>query len=132
MNMPNTPSAAWVIPGLKRVIPLQIDRTYEPRAIVEAVCWYFGVKEELLKKRTRKREIANARQTCCYLLCTYTPMTLKNVGRMFGDLDHTTAMHARNKIEGLLCAKIWNQTQFDVPQIIKNIQWRTVGNQRND
>ncbi|MGI9463002.1 MAG: helix-turn-helix domain-containing protein, partial [Aestuariivirgaceae bacterium] len=52
---------------------------------------------ELISKR-RSRDLARARQAGMYLLLTHTNMNLPQVGKLFGGRDHSTVVHARNKV----------------------------------
>ena len=78
------------------------DEKVSPDTIIECVCKYFGVtKEELLGKKKNK-EIVEPRQICMYLMADLTNMPLETVGNICGGRDHTTVMHARDKIERLM------------------------------
>jgi chromosomal replication initiator protein len=48
--------------------------------------------------KTRKREITTARQVAMYLARTLTNSSLPKIGEEFGGRDHTTVMHANDKI----------------------------------
>lgn len=68
--------------------------------IVQSTCDYFKVtKEELIGKK-RNKEIVIPRQICIYLICDILAQSvpLMSIGDYFGKRDHTTVMHARNKI----------------------------------
>lgn len=78
------------------------DEKIRPDSIIECVCKYFGLnKEELLGKKKNK-EIVEPRQICMYLMADLTNMPLETVGNICGGRDHTTVMHARDKIERLM------------------------------
>jgi len=66
--------------------------------ITEVVCKYFKLSKEQLHLKTRKQEIAQARQICMYLFRQKTNHSLKEIGRFFNGKDHTTVMHAYHKI----------------------------------
>ncbi|MFQ5897149.1 MAG: chromosomal replication initiator protein DnaA [Candidatus Methylomirabilia bacterium] len=63
---------------------------------------FFGVKPSDLKARNRTRAIAFPRQVAMYLSRQLTHASLIEVGRAFGGKDHTTVLHAVDKIQGLL------------------------------
>ena len=78
------------------------DEKIRPDSIIESVCKYFGLnKDELLGKKKNK-EIVEPRQICMYLMSDLTNMPLETVGNICGGRDHTTVMHARDKIERLM------------------------------
>ena len=68
--------------------------------IVKATCEYFGVKKEELVGKKKSKEIVVPRQICIYLICDIlgASMPLVKIGEFFGGRDHTTIMHARDKI----------------------------------
>ena len=68
--------------------------------IVAATCEYFHVKKEELIGKKRTKEIVVPRQICFYLICDILgqSMPLVSIGEYFGGRDHTTVMHARDKI----------------------------------
>lgn len=55
-----------------------------------------------LKSRSRTNEVAFPRQLAMYLSYDMTGMSLPEIGKAFGGRDHTTVLHARNKIKGML------------------------------
>lgn len=69
--------------------------------IIKFVCELYGTNYELLKGKSRKREIVEARHVAMYLLTRYTPMSLKRIGMHFGNRDHSTVIHARRTVRDL-------------------------------
>ena len=66
--------------------------------IINTVCDFFKVtKEELIGKKKNK-EIVEPRQLCVYLINDMLNIPLTAIGAIFGGRDHTTIMHARDKI----------------------------------
>ena len=49
-------------------------------------------------KKSRVRKHIRARETACYMLRTYTQLTLAEVGILCGDIDHTTVIHHIKKV----------------------------------
>ena len=66
------------------------------------VCDLFGVKPSDLKAKTRTKTVAFPRQIAMYLARKLTHASLAEIGRSFGGKDHTTVLHAVDKISGLL------------------------------
>jgi chromosomal replication initiator protein len=63
---------------------------------------FFGVKLSDLKAKNRTRAVAFPRQVAMYLARQLTHASLSEVGRAFGGKDHTTVLHAVDKIQTLL------------------------------
>lgn len=63
---------------------------------------FFGVKLSEIKARNRTKAVAFSRQVAMYLSRQLTHASLAEVGRAFGGKDHTTVLHAANKIQTLL------------------------------
>jgi chromosomal replication initiator protein len=70
--------------------------------IQRKVCDLFGVKSSDLKAKTRTKTIAFPRQVAMYLARQLTHASLAEVGRAFGGKDHTTVLHAVDKIHTML------------------------------
>ncbi len=68
--------------------------------VVKASCEYFRVKREDLIGKKKNKEIVVPRQICIYLICDILGQSvpLASIGEYFGGRDHTTVMHARDKI----------------------------------
>jgi chromosomal replication initiator protein len=72
--------------------PLTVER------IQRVVAEHYGVAEEALRGRRRTASIALPRQVAMYLSRKLTPHSLSEIGSRFGGKDHTTVMHACDKI----------------------------------
>lgn len=71
--------------------------------IIEVVCKYYNVQEADLVGKKRNKEIVDPRQVCMYLITDLIEdMPLLSIGRLFGGRDHTTVIHARDKISANL------------------------------
>lgn len=66
--------------------------------IKEKVAQSFSVKMEDFNSKGRKREIAYPRQVAMYLCREMTELSLPKIGMEFGGRDHTTVIHAHEKI----------------------------------
>ncbi len=73
----------------------------DPAKVIEAVSEYYQIGKRLLLGDSRARPIARPRQVLMYLLRTDLGIPLEEVGRLVGDRDHTTVMHAVEKITQL-------------------------------
>ena len=73
-----------------------------PQEVVTAVSNYYSVKKRALLGSNRARPIAEPRQVLMYLLRVELGLPLQEVGRLVGGRDHTTVMHAVDKISASL------------------------------
>jgi chromosomal replication initiator protein len=69
--------------------------------IQRIICDHYNISEDLLRDKTRKQEIALARQVAMYFSKDLTKYSLKAIGLHFGGRDHTTVIHAINCINDL-------------------------------
>ena len=74
---------------------------YAPTAamIITEVSRYFGLEEDIIKGPSRARDAVNARQAAMYLVRRMTNFSTPEIGREFGDRDHTTVLHSLEQIE---------------------------------
>jgi chromosomal replication initiator protein len=70
--------------------------------IQRRVCDFFSLKMSDLKAKNRTKAIAFPRQVAMYLSRQMTHSSLSEIGRAFGGKDHTTVLHAVDKIQTLL------------------------------
>jgi chromosomal replication initiator protein len=69
--------------------------------ITKIVCEFFGVEENKLREKNRKKEVVLARQIAMYLSKQMTKLSLKTIGLHFGGRDHSTVIHSQTTIEQL-------------------------------
>lgn len=67
--------------------------------IQAVVCEYFRIPEDLVRARTRKREVVQARQVAMYFSKQLTKHSLKAIGLKFGGRDHSTVIHGVQSVE---------------------------------
>jgi chromosomal replication initiator protein len=63
---------------------------------------FFGIKLSDMRAKNRTKAVAFPRQVAMYLARHLTHASLTEVGRSFGGKDHTTVLHAVEKIQGML------------------------------
>ena len=78
------------------------DREINAFNIKKSVAEFFGLKVSDLEGSKRTREIVYPRQVAIYLIRKHTNLSLPQIGKEFGDRDHTTIMHSCEKIENEL------------------------------
>ncbi len=70
--------------------------------IKKIVAEKLNIKIELMESKTRKHEVAFARQMAIYLAKQFTDLPLKQIGASFGGRDHSTVLHSCQAIENYL------------------------------
>ena len=70
--------------------------------IIDKVCNYFNITHDDIVGKRRNREFVEPRMFAIYLITEFLNIPLINIGQLLGGRDHTTIMHARNKIAGQL------------------------------
>lgn len=73
----------------------------QPTEVVKAACKYFSLKKGDLLGKSRAQPVALPRQILMYFLRTELNLPLQEVGKIVGGRDHTTVMHAVDKISSL-------------------------------
>jgi chromosomal replication initiator protein len=84
---------------LANIIHTPKKRAVLPRQIVETVAAFYDLSIEELKGKSRKKETVVPRQIVMYLMREEIHSSYPAIGRELGGRDHTTAMHACQKIE---------------------------------
>jgi chromosomal replication initiator protein len=69
--------------------------------IQKVVCDYFDLPMEMLKSKTRKREVVQARQISMFFSKKMTKSSLANIGAHCGGKDHATVLHACRTVTNL-------------------------------
>lgn len=86
----------WTIPALE----IMNDKQWCNR-IIELCADNVGIKDEDILKRTRKRNICEARQVAAYVLRNTTGMSLETIGKRL-NIDHATVYHSGKHVKDLM------------------------------
>jgi chromosomal replication initiator protein len=78
------------------------NREISIEMIQNLVCTYFEIPIDMLKSKTRRREIVQARQISMYLAKSHTKSSLKTIGSHFGGRDHSTVIYACQTVDDLM------------------------------
>ena len=73
--------------------PLTVDD------ILEKVCQHYGVTQQNVFSKSRKREFVQVRQLSMYLAQKYTKMPASRIGQLIGGRDHSTVLHSCAAVE---------------------------------
>jgi chromosomal replication initiator protein len=99
---------------LKRVGAPPSERTTVAN-IVEATATEFGLEKDALLARDRRPTVALARQLAMYVARELTPYSLPEIGRRIGNRNHTTVLHAVNRVRAMI------QTDPEVEAAVDNL-----------
>ncbi|MGN0796257.1 MAG: chromosomal replication initiator protein DnaA [Christensenellales bacterium] len=72
--------------------------TIEESDILSAVCTYFNVTNQQITGKSKTKDVVEPRMIAMYLMSDMLGVPLVSIGKIFGGRDHTTVMHARDKI----------------------------------
>ncbi len=84
--------------ALKDILPTGRNRLITIQDIQQRVGEFYGLKLEDFKARKRTKAVAFPRQIAMYLSREMTDYSLPKIGEAFGGRDHTTVIHAHEKI----------------------------------
>jgi len=105
--------------ALKDIISNKKTRQINIPYIQETVAAYYNLRVEDLKSQRRTRNVAFPRQIAMYLSRKLTDMSLPKIGEEFGGRDHTTVIHAYEKISD--CLQKDESLQITVNDLSKKI-----------
>ncbi|MEH7301589.1 chromosomal replication initiator protein DnaA [Neobacillus drentensis] len=88
--------------ALKDIIPSSKPKVITILEIQRVVGEHFSIKLEDFKAKKRTKSVAFPRQIAMYLSRELTDYSLPKIGEEFGGRDHTTVIHAHEKISKLL------------------------------
>jgi chromosomal replication initiator protein len=105
--------------ALKDMLVLNKSKIVNASLIQQVVSRYFNIKQEDFKSKKRNREISYPRQIAMYLCRDITDLSLPKIGEEFGGRDHTTVIHACEKISKDIEKNF--ETRRAVDELRKNI-----------
>lgn len=82
--------------------------------ILKIITKHFGVNRSDLLSSRRNRSIVRPRQIGMYLAKNLTSRSLPEIGRRFGNRDHTTVLHAIRKVEQLMADDMSLKEEVDL------------------
>jgi len=105
---------------LKDLISENSPQKITVQLIQKVVADYFEIKTEEFKSKKRNRPISHPRQIAMYLCRELTDLSLPKIGDEFGGRDHTTVIHACEKVKHDIEAEI--NMKKTVAELTKNIK----------
>jgi len=113
-------TAEVAVEALKDIIPTNNTKQITIEIIQEIVARFFNLSPNDFKAKKRTRAVAFPRQIAMYLSRQLTDSSLPKIGDEFGGRDHTTVMHAHDKITQALIND--QLLEKKVNEIIQRIQ----------
>lgn len=95
-----TPDLAGM--ALKDILPPDKPKQITIAMVQQVVADFYNMRIDEFKAKKRTRAVAYPRQVAMYLCRELTDCSLPQIGLEFGGRDHTTVMHAHEKISGEL------------------------------
>ena len=106
--------------ALKDILSSDKPKEITVDLIKETVSKFYSIKLEDFSSKQRTRAIAYPRQIAMYLTRQFTDLSLPKIGNEFGGRDHTTVIHACDKIAKDL--ETDNKTKEKIEAIIKELK----------
>ncbi|MFC1787604.1 chromosomal replication initiator protein DnaA [Patescibacteria group bacterium] len=96
------PSIDSVKPILNSFQPSTTRKNVTPKQLIQTVATYFDLKTDEITGKSREKRLAFPRQIVMYLMREEMKSSFPSIGTELGGRDHTTAMHAYEKISNCL------------------------------
>ena len=95
-------------------------RPRTPDEMLNEMASYFGLTVDALRGKSRQRDLVTSRQVSMYVFRELTDLSYPAIARLFGGRDHTTVIHAVEKIQKLMAERkqIYDQVH-DLRQRLK-------------
>ncbi len=87
---------------LRDVVGLQTSAPLTAESIISTVSQFYEIPRTEMIGASRRQPLARQRQVAMYVCREHTGLSLPKIGAAFGGRDHTTVMHAVDKITGLI------------------------------
>jgi chromosomal replication initiator protein len=100
-----------------------LKKKVSPNDVIKTICTFYNIKQSHLKGPVRTEKLALARQVAMFLLRTQLNLNLEEVAYITKRKDHTTVMHAVNKIQSLMMKD--SSFKEEVDMITKTVQAST-------
>lgn len=98
---------------------IEKEQRLTPEKIINEVCAYFEISQAEITGKKKNKEIVEPRMIAIYLIDDMLDIPLVTIGKLFGGRDHTTVMHARDKIAEMI--KKDNKTRLIVNDLKQKV-----------
>ena len=102
---------------------MKAQRQVSIKDVIKTVADFYNIEEKVLYEKTRRKEVVKPRQVIMYILREDFNTSYPHIGQKLGGRDHTTVIHAYEKIKGDI--KVDNLLNQEVEQI-KNLLYNNV------
>ncbi|TMK16503.1 MAG: chromosomal replication initiator protein DnaA [Actinobacteria bacterium] len=110
---------------LRPLLPSESAGDIPSELIITETAEYYTLTRADMIGPSRSRPLVTARQVAMYLCRELTPLSLPKIGEVFGGRDHTTVMHANDKIKKLMLERAATYSQ--VQELTARIRRRVSG-----
>ncbi len=107
--------------ALKDYIGVKLIAKNKIEQVQNVIANNYNIKAEDLRSKKKSNDIAIPRQIGMYICRVYLKESLPKIGAEFGGKDHTTVMHAVNKIKAEIEKN--DQLSVEINKIIKQLPW---------
>ena len=92
-----------IFPGVPAISqrPFQTTQTYTPNDLIYTICKFHNIGVQKMADPIRKREIVQTRQIAMYFIRKRFSLSLKEIGKYFGNRDHSTVIHGIKTVNDL-------------------------------
>ena len=97
-------------------IAVKEEEKLSVESIEQQVCDYYHIDKELIHSRSKKQEVAQARQIAMYLAKKHTDCSLAHIGNVLGKRNPATVIYACKAVED------WMETDKNLRQDIQKIE----------
>ena len=118
------------VEALKDIITTTKNEEITVNRIKEKVASVFNIKMEDFNSKKRTRSIAYPRQIAMYLSRELTDLSLPKIGEEFGGRDHTTVIHAHDKI--IKDIQVNEEIKSKIEKIILDLKGKLVSDHKED
>ena len=92
------------------------EKRFDPRVIIKAVATRYNVSPESVKGKRRTNNIVVPRQIAMYLIRNLTGLPLAEIGKYFGNRDHTTVLYAFDRVKDMI------ETDAEIARAVQDLE----------
>ncbi len=93
---------ALTVAEVKSLVKTSIkpQKTVSIKDVIGTISDFYNIEEKILYEKTRRKEVVKPRQVIMYILREDLNTSYPSIGQKLGGRDHTTVIHACEKIRG--------------------------------
>ena len=101
---------------LQDFIRIDQEKRFDPRTILKVVATRYNIAPESIKGKRRTNSIVVPRQVAMYLIRILTGMPLADIGKIFGNRDHTTVLYACDRVKDMI------ETDIEIARAVQELE----------